>query len=773
MASKRRRQDRKRAKRQAAKKESTRPQSPESLPPLPDRRVLEGRMQQIFGGMLGTADGSPLHQAQQLMYEAFENGDPEEQVRLARLALKISPDCADAYSVLAEYAGCQEDMLNILRVAVAAGERALGEEAFKEDVGHFWGILETRPYMRARLNLAQHLWTIGQREEAVDHYQDMLRLNPGDNQGVRWILADHLLELGRDDDLYCLLNQYDDATATWKYSRALLAFRQDGECGETNQLLLEATKGNGHVVSYLVGHKMLPRELPDHFSIGDETEAIIYAAHALPAWKASPGAIGWLRKVVKPSPPEPPKRRKPSQTRRTKALAGLPQVEGEIWEADICPFPEEVEIDGELVRPEMFVVLNQTEREVLTIQPAFETPTPEKLWELLVQCMLHPSNDEPHRPSEIHVRSEEFRNEWNTDDIGIKCVVADNLAVDQVLDEAAGRLSTGANACVGPIDIDELARLPQNLGEVWQTSSLWLPTWVADDDGELKRPRMAVVTSRSEDFILKNDMLLTEPPTDWLWETTAKAMAGPSAGDPRRPGLIQVRSQTDANVLRPHLEGLGVDCVVCDDLDQLDSVIAELVNGMNEGKEPPALVDMPGLSPEQIGSYFQAAAFFYRQAPWQRVLGDLPIKVECDSFQTGTWYALVMGQAGMTLGLTLYEDLTIVRKILSGRLSDEENCRINSAISVIFDEKYDMPFDDLDAIEEHGWSVAGSEAYPLAIRVNPGRAVRSLLAWELELTEACLRAIPRFAKAEPHETKQIRVKVAGKDLILTMQWCPV
>jgi hypothetical protein len=30
---------------------------------------------------------------------------------------------------------------------VAAGERSLGPKAFEEDAGHFWGILETRPYM--------------------------------------------------------------------------------------------------------------------------------------------------------------------------------------------------------------------------------------------------------------------------------------------------------------------------------------------------------------------------------------------------------------------------------------------------------------------------------------------------------------------------------------------------------------------------------------------------------------------------------------------------
>jgi tetratricopeptide repeat protein len=46
------------------------------------------------------------------------------------------------------------------------------------------------PYMRARLGLAHSLWTAGRRDEAVQHLQDMLRLNPGDNQGVRYTLSE-------------------------------------------------------------------------------------------------------------------------------------------------------------------------------------------------------------------------------------------------------------------------------------------------------------------------------------------------------------------------------------------------------------------------------------------------------------------------------------------------------------------------------------------------------------------------------------------------------
>ena len=40
------------------------------------------------------------------------------------------------------------------RAGLDAGELALGPEGFEEYDGHFWGFLETRPYMRARHGLA-------------------------------------------------------------------------------------------------------------------------------------------------------------------------------------------------------------------------------------------------------------------------------------------------------------------------------------------------------------------------------------------------------------------------------------------------------------------------------------------------------------------------------------------------------------------------------------------------------------------------------------------
>jgi len=67
--------------------------------------------------------------------------------------------------------------------------------------------------MRARHGLAEVLWHLGERQAAIAHLQDMLRLNPGDNQGVRYTLAGWLLAEGWDEELARLLKEYDEGSA--------------------------------------------------------------------------------------------------------------------------------------------------------------------------------------------------------------------------------------------------------------------------------------------------------------------------------------------------------------------------------------------------------------------------------------------------------------------------------------------------------------------------------------------------------------------------------
>jgi tetratricopeptide (TPR) repeat protein len=248
-----------------------------------------------------------LERAQSIMYQAWEARSKSQAVKLAKKALEISADCADAYVLLAQAnAGSLEEAKELYEKGVEAGRRAIGAD-FDDFVGEFWGFLETRPYMRAREGLASCLWMLGEKTQAIEHSREMLRLNPNDNQGIRYILLDWLLETDQWDEAEKLLKRYkDDWSAQWHYNQALCIFRREGASKKANKELQKALDHNAFVPPYLLGHKKLPKHMPDYVSPGQDNEAVDYAVDGVSIWGRNKAALEWLQKMVDEYKPKSP-----------------------------------------------------------------------------------------------------------------------------------------------------------------------------------------------------------------------------------------------------------------------------------------------------------------------------------------------------------------------------------------------------------------------------------------------------------------------------------
>jgi len=728
---------------------------PDSSGPQPgfDRRAMEGVMRRLVAELTGEPeDNTSLAKAQQILEQAYE-ADEEEQVRLARKALAVCEDCADAHILLAENAATLPDARRHLEQAVRAAERSLGADVFQEYAGHFWGYFPTRPYMRARAALAQCLWDAGEHDEALGHYRELLRLNPNDNQGLRYVLASCLLEQEQHDELDRLLAAYkDDGTAAWAYTTALSAFRRNGDTPQPGRLLKKAHRANKHVPAFLLGDRQLPRMAPEYIGLGDESEAAAYAADNLPAWKATPGAISWLRKTLKIALPRP-SRGKPSWPDVSRRLGLLPQAESEVWQVEARRYSATVETPDETMYPWLLVIAsNSDDDHLVCLEIEDRQPGQNAVLDALVEAMLRPKHGDPRRPGRVEVRQKGFQNAWRSKlrQIQVECLLCKELEqVEAVLEIASpppwlARQLSGEPGVPLEVSDTDPADLPQAVEEVWQADIRRLPIWI-ENQGDPQRPWGALVVSCSEAPVLAQDIRTEAPDAQWLWQQVIQAMARPFAGEPRRPGRLELRENTWAEAMRPKLEALNVGCEVCEELLPLETIFEDLGQHV-AGDAMTALVDVPGVTPELVGAFFAAAAGFYRQAPWQYIDGDAPIRIECDRFQSGPWHAVVMGQSGITLGLALYEDLEVLCEILSGGGEDEENARRTNGMSVTYGPAFEVAPQDLDAAEQYGWEVAGPEAHPHVMRVNPGHAVRPPLAWELELLTACLTALPRFLK---------------------------
>lgn len=168
---------------------------------------------QVFSAWGGKTDYEiDFWRAQDIIWDLAENpyaDEPSIQEAYARAALKVCRDCADAYVILGGlYEECNEDLVSARQCyenGVQAGECALkklrGPEVFDTERGYLYGVLEGRPYVRARGKLALTLYGLGEKEAAETHARALLELNRHDNLGIRYQLARWLHEQGRIGEL--------------------------------------------------------------------------------------------------------------------------------------------------------------------------------------------------------------------------------------------------------------------------------------------------------------------------------------------------------------------------------------------------------------------------------------------------------------------------------------------------------------------------------------------------------------------------------------------
>jgi len=251
----------------------------------------EEEMHQFLDQLMANQDSissestSPRDIAQDKLYEAQASKGTKRK-KLVKEALEIYPNSPDAYTLMAEDAQTLNEVYQLLHQAVIAGEKDLGEAFFQENTGHFWMMTETRPYMRAKAELAAVLDHLDDKSQAITHYEELLELNPHDNQGVRYQLLPVYLEEGEYKKAEELLHQYDgDIAASFLFNDVLLHYFRDGLTSETKNLLKKADKQNPYVKDYLTGKKAVPKHAYDYIGIGDETEAAAYAQENIHLWK--------------------------------------------------------------------------------------------------------------------------------------------------------------------------------------------------------------------------------------------------------------------------------------------------------------------------------------------------------------------------------------------------------------------------------------------------------------------------------------------------------
>ena len=107
--------------------------------------------------------------------------------RILMALLEADLRCLDAHAHLGnlEFDSWPREALRHYEVGVRIGELSLGRD-FTGVLG--WGLVDNRPFLRCMKGYGLCLWRLGRASDAARVFDPMLWLNPGDNQGIRFLL---------------------------------------------------------------------------------------------------------------------------------------------------------------------------------------------------------------------------------------------------------------------------------------------------------------------------------------------------------------------------------------------------------------------------------------------------------------------------------------------------------------------------------------------------------------------------------------------------------
>ena len=161
-------------------------------------------------------------------------------------ALALEPGNLDALKLRAEIScNTPEKMEKEYLALVDQAEKQLTEEGYfdEENIGEFWLIFETRPYMRLLNSLGDLYRESGKMRMAADIYNKMLRLCTGDNLGVRYSLM-HLFVFWEDEPAaVSLFEKYPEDGTQFLLPMSMLYYKLN-DYEKAQQYLIKLCKVN-------------------------------------------------------------------------------------------------------------------------------------------------------------------------------------------------------------------------------------------------------------------------------------------------------------------------------------------------------------------------------------------------------------------------------------------------------------------------------------------------------------------------------------------------
>ena len=223
-------------------------------------------------------ENTPLDDAYEILEEAQNAKTEKEAIKLAKKAYEKSKECFDAILFQCDLEENGIKRMKLLDDGLEFEKNRLTKEKYfdKENIGHFYGIFETRPYIRGLVIKAEYLLQEGKLSQAKNICKEVLRLNENDNMGARYLLMAIYATLEEENDMLKLYKKYPEEDLEMIFPLFALYYKL-GNDKKAKEYLNRVDKCNSNFVKFFNGTiKKSKKVEPGCYSRGDSSEIFMY-----------------------------------------------------------------------------------------------------------------------------------------------------------------------------------------------------------------------------------------------------------------------------------------------------------------------------------------------------------------------------------------------------------------------------------------------------------------------------------------------------------------
>lgn len=164
-----------------------------------------------------------------------------------------------------------------------------------------WGFIENRPFLRMYHSYGLSLMRLRKTEQALEVFENILSLNPHDNQGARALVVECNFELHRPEAVLGLCDRFrGDGLEQLVYGRPLALF-QLNRGAEAAKAFRVAKKVYPVIAEELTKqtHKRPDGWQEERITLGGADQAHAYWKEFGKFWRKTPGALAFARQIVR------------------------------------------------------------------------------------------------------------------------------------------------------------------------------------------------------------------------------------------------------------------------------------------------------------------------------------------------------------------------------------------------------------------------------------------------------------------------------------------